>query len=206
MPNMGTSMADALFSRTQQRVLGLLLGNPHRTFFANEIIRQTGAGSGAVQRELARLVASELVLVKTVGNQKHYQANSASPVFHELRALMLKTSGLVEPIRGAVASLADRVRLAFIYGSVARGSDRASSDIDLFIVADDLTLEEVFAALAPVEKQLGRPLHPTIHSVEEYERGRAKEGSLVHSVLATKRIFLIGDDDAVGTARKPGAK
>lgn len=201
MPIVGTSMADALFSRTQQRVLGLLFSNPDRTFYANEIIRRTAAGSGAVQRELGRLAASELVLVTTVGNQKHYQANAASPVFEELRALLMKTSGLVEPLRIAAESLSDRVRLAFIYGSVARGSDRATSDIDVFLVGDHLTLEETFAVFAPVEKQLGRPIHPTIYSVEEYERGRSTEGSLVESILATKRIMLFGDDDAVGTAR-----
>jgi len=205
MPNVGTmrrtSMADALFSRTRQRVLGLLFGNPHRTFYAKDIIRRTGAGSGAVQREIERLAASELLLVTKVGNQKHYQANSASPVFEELRALIMKTSWLVEPLRSALQSLSPRVRLAFIYGSVARGSDRATSDIDIFIVADDLTLEEVFAAFAPAEKQIGRPIHPTIHTVDEYERGRAKEGSFIHSVLTTKRIHLAGDEDAVSGAR-----
>jgi hypothetical protein len=109
---MGTGMADALFTRTQQRVLGLLFGNPHRTFYAKEIIRRAGAGSGAVQRELARLVASDLVLVTAVGNQRHYQANPASPIFAELRSLIVKTSGVVGPLRDALESLGARVRLA----------------------------------------------------------------------------------------------
>ena len=132
-----TSLADALFTTTQQRVLALLFGQPARSFFASELIRLTGSGSGAVQRELKRLVSSGLVTVKRIGRQKHFQANPDCPVFDELCAMVRKTVAMVEPIRQALAPLAEGIALAVVYGSVAKGTDTASSDIDLLVVADE---------------------------------------------------------------------
>src|SRR5436190_20500810 len=120
------SLADALFTKTQQRVLGVLFGQPHRSFYASELIRDAGTGSGAAQRELARLEASGLVVARRIGNQKHYQANAASPLFSELRNIVLKTVGLVEPLRQALRPIESEIRAAFVYGSVAKGSDQAT--------------------------------------------------------------------------------
>src|SRR5436309_3477123 len=160
MPNMGntrrrtTGMANALFTTTQQRVLALLFGRPDRPFIQQDLIEQAAGGSGAVRRELARLVESGLVMTAVVGKQKHFQANRDAPIFHELHGIVLKTVALSDPLRIALRPLAKRVDLALVYGSVARGEDRAQSDIDLLVVADDLLLEELFARLAPVEKKL----------------------------------------------------
>ena len=140
IPNMGTlrkraarktSLADALFSATQQRVLGFLFGQPDRSFYATELIGLVGAGSGAVQRELARLQKSGLVTVSRLGTQKHYQANPQSPIFEELRDITQKTVGLAQPLREALAPLAPRITAAFVFGSVAKRSDTAASDIDV---------------------------------------------------------------------------
>src|SRR5437867_10399713 len=98
-----SGLADALFAKVQQRVLGVLFGNPRRSFYANEVIGLARSGTGAVQRELARLEASGLVTVTRVGKQKHYQANAGSPVFEELRALVLKTFALTDVLRTALA-------------------------------------------------------------------------------------------------------
>jgi hypothetical protein len=122
------SLADALFTATQQRILGLLFGQPERSFYANELIALTGSGSGAVQRELARLAASGLVVVRLIGRQKHYQANPDSPIFAELCGIASKTIGLAEPLRLALAPLVPRIRAAFVYGSVARRQDTVRSD------------------------------------------------------------------------------
>ena len=157
-----TSLAAALFSGTQQRVLGLLFGQPDRSFYATELIslksRTTalsafglislaGVGSGAVQRELARLAQSGLVTVKPVGNQKHYQANPASPIYTELCGVVRKTVGLAEPLREALALLAPQIKAAFIYGSIAKKEDTASSDIDLMLVSNTLTYGDTILAL-----------------------------------------------------------
>ena len=143
-------LADALFAKVQQRVLGVLFGNPLRSFYANEVIGLARSGTGAVQRELARLEASGLVTVTRVGKQKHYQANAASPVFEELRALVLKTFGLADVLRAALAPASRSIRAAFVYGSIAKGQDTAASDIDLMVISDRLTYADLFAA------QIGR--------------------------------------------------
>src|SRR5205807_6684818 len=130
---------EALFGKTQRQVLGLLFADPERSYFANEIVRLAGSGSGAVHRELAVLEAAGLVSATRVGNQKHYRANRASPIFEELRGIVVKTFGVADVLRGALAPLAAKIRSAFIYGSVAKGNDTATSDIDLMVISDAVT-------------------------------------------------------------------
>jgi predicted nucleotidyltransferase len=114
------------------------------SYFATELIKLARSGSGAVQRELQRLEKSGLVKVTRLGNQKHYQANQSAPVFPELRSIMLKTVGLADPLRAALGPLQRQIRLAVLYGSIAKGTDTAFSDIDLLIVSDDLSLERMY--------------------------------------------------------------
>lgn len=196
-----TSLADALFTTTQQRLLALLYGQPSRSFFASELIELTGSGSGAVQRELRRLSSSGLVTVTRIGKQKHYQANVRCPVFEELRGLVVKTVAMVEPVRQAVEQLGDRVTLALIYGSVAKGTDTAASDIDLLVVADELTLEELYAALAPVEAALDRRINPTLYAPAEYESRKAAGNGFLARVLAGEHVMLIERDDGPPSTR-----
>jgi predicted nucleotidyltransferase len=191
-PRPRRSLADALFSSTQQRVLGLLFGQPDRSFFATEIIERLGAGSGAVQRELKKLTESGLATVSRVGNQKHYQANPSSPIYDELCALVRKTVGLAEPLGRALATAREDLELALVYGSVATGQDTASSDIDLLLVSDTLTLESVYRLIAGVEKTLGRNISPTLYSSEEFHRRRRKGNPFLKRVLASEPILLIG--------------
>mgnify|MGYP000126633849 FL=1 len=190
-----TGIADALFSTTQQRVLGLLFGQPKRSFFTNELIGLVGAGSGVVQREVRRLVESGLVLSTHIGSQKHYQANPAAPIFKELRGIITKTLGPAEVLRAALVPLGDAVRLALVYGSVAKGNDTAHSDIDLLIVSDTLTLEQVYAALTPVEQQLGRRVSPALYSVADFRRRQSKGNAFLTKVLAGATIRLTEDHD-----------
>ena len=190
-----TSLADALFTTTQQRVLALLFGQPSRSFFASELIELTGSGSGAVQRELKRLTSSGLVTVKRIGKQKHYQANPDCPVFEELCVLVRKTVAMVEPIRQALAPLAKKIKRALIYGSVVKGTDTASSDIDLLVVADHLTLETLYSALAPVEASLDRKISPTLYTQKEYDDRRAAGNPFLTRVLEGEHLVLIGSED-----------
>ena len=191
-----TSLADALFTTTQQRVLALLFGQPSRSFFASELIRTTGSGSGAVQRELKRLVSSGLVTVKRIGRQKHFQANPYCPVFDELCAMVRKTVAMVEPVRQALAPLADEITLALIYGSVAKGADTANSDIDLLIVADELMLETLYSAFAPVEASLARKINPTLYTTTEFDNRRGAGNPFLTCVLEGEHLVLIGGDNA----------
>lgn len=206
VPELGThskrpvTIADALFSRTQQRVLGILFGEPERSFFGNEIVARAAGGRGTVQRELERLLASGLVTVRQVGNQKHYQADAKSPVFRELRSILLKTTRLADPIQAALRPLRKRIALALIYGSVARGEDTARSDVDLLVVSDDLLLEEVLSHLEKAERDVGRPIHPTLHTRAEFSN-RRRNNSFVKKVLAGPMIPLIGSVNVEAAAR-----
>ena len=191
------SLADALFTATQQRILGLLFGQPERSFDANERIELTGSGSGAVQRELARLSASGLVVARLIGRQKHYPANPDSPIFAELCGIAGKTIGLADPLRRSLAPLAPRIRAAFVYGSVAKRQDTAGSDIDLMLVSDELSYPEVFVALEAASGRLGREVKPTIYSRQEWAERAARGDGFVKRVLAQPRIWLIGNDDAL---------
>lgn len=190
-----TSLADALFTQVQQRVLGVLYGNPGRSFYANEIIRLAGMGTGAVHRELGRLASAGLTTTTRRGNQKHYQANPESPVFEELRSLILKTVGLVMPVRDALMPLANAIDAAFIYGSVAKGEDTASSDIDLMVFSDSLTYADVFGELEPAVNLLGRAVNPTVYSREEVQSRLARDNAFMLRVLEQPKLWVIGSEN-----------
>lgn len=192
-----TSTADALFPAVRQRVLAVLFGSPDRSFYANELIALARSGTGAVQRELASLLAAGLVTVRDQGNQKHYQANAASPVFPELRGLVLKTVGLADVLRAALAPLEDQVAAAFVYGSVARQQDTAASDVDVLIVSDALGYAEVFGALEGAAQTLGRTINPTLYTRAELARRRAQDNAFVTRVLDQPRIWLMGDEEVL---------
>lgn len=190
----GTSLADALFSSTQQRVLAYLFGQPDRSFFATELIKLAGGGSGAVQRELARLEDSGLVSVTRVGTQKHYQANPRSPIFSELCAIAQKTVGLAEPLRNALKPLVRSISAAFVYGSVAKKRDTATSDIDLMIVSGSLSYADFFAALENASERLGQKVNPTVYSQQELAKRVKKGDAFVTRVLAQPKIWLVGGE------------
>jgi predicted nucleotidyltransferase len=179
-------------------VLAFLFGQPERSFYATELIGLIGAGSGAVQRELAKLTHSGLVTVRPVGNQKHYQANPASPIFAELCAVAQKTVGLAEPLREALAPLASRIRAAFVFGSVAKRSDTATSEIDVLVLSDSVDYADVLGALQGVEFRLARRINPTVYSTAEWRRKRKAGNAFVVKVLKQPKVFLVGSEAELG--------
>lgn len=207
-PNLGNtgpppvSLSDALFSKTQRRVLALLFGNPDRSYFANEIVRLAQSGIGAVHRELATLEASGLVTATRIGNQKHYQANRASPIFEELRGIVVKTFGVAEVLREMLMPLSPKLRAAFVYGSVAKGNDTASSDIDLMVLGEDIAYGDVFALAAGAEQRLGRKVNPNIFSVAELRRKLADGNAFATRVLAQPKLFVVGSENDLPKPRK----
>jgi predicted nucleotidyltransferase len=190
------SLSDALFSGVQQRVLRLLFGQPGRSFYGNELMKLAGSGKGALQRELARLTGSALVTVTAVGNQKRYQANPASPIFEDLCAIVQKTFGLANVVRDALQPLVDRIETAFIYGSIAKKADTAMSDIDLMVVSDTVSLQDLSGVLTESEAQLGRRINATLYTEAEFARRLAETDSFVRRVMDQPKLFLIrGDHD-----------
>ena len=178
-------------------MLGVLFGNPGRSFYANEIIGLARSGSGAVQRELAKLHAAGLVTAISVGNQRHYQANAASPLFPELRGLAVKTFALADVLRSVLDPKANSIQAAFVYGSVAKNDDTSTSDIDLFVISDELTYGDLFEALERASLQLGRKVSPTIYSVGGLAERSKQNSAFVRRVLDQPKIWLIGDEDAL---------
>lgn len=195
-----TSIADALFSGTQQRVLSLLFGQPERGFTISELIALAASGSGAVQRELRRLVDSKLVIPTVTGRQTRYQANSAAPIFEELRAIVEKTAGVPEQLRHALTPLGPRIQLALLFGSVAKGTDTAGSDIDVLVVSDELALDDIFAALEGAEQRLGRHVSPVLYTSKEFHRRRKASQPFLSRLLEGKHIVLVGSTDAIAAA------
>jgi predicted nucleotidyltransferase len=187
-------LADALFTKTQQRVLGVLFGQPERSYYASELIRHAGTGSGAAQRELARLEESGLLVARWIGHQKHYQANAESPLYSELRGIVLKTIGLAEPLREALKPLSSAIRAAFVYGSVAKATDQSASDIDLMIISDSLTYGEVFGALERVTRAVGRKVNLTVYTGVEFSRRAGMENAFVTRVLEQPKLWVIGSE------------
>jgi predicted nucleotidyltransferase len=191
------SLADALFSTTQQRVLALLFGQSDRSFYATELIGLVGAGSGAVQRELARLEHSGLVTVRWLGTQKHYQADPGSPLFAEICGIVQKTVGLAEPLRAALAPFATNIVAAFVYGSVAKKQDTATSDIDVMVISDTVRYAELYAVLEPVAGRLGRAVNPTVYTRKQLAKRRQEDAAFIKRVLVQPKVWLIGSDDVL---------
>ena len=196
-----SSLADALFPKGRQRVLAVLFGNPGRSFYANEVIALAQSGTGAVQRELAALSEAGLITVTKQGNQKHYQANADAPVFAELRGLVLKTIGLADVLRVAMASLSAQIDLAFVYGSVAKHQDTAHSDIDVMIVSASLGYADVFGALESASATLGRKLNPTLYTPVDWSKRVEQDSAFVTRVLQQPKIWLIGKEEQLHAPR-----
>lgn len=200
-----TGLSDALFSVTRQKVLRLFFTRPEQDFSIKELIEQAQAGSGAVQREVARLVDSGLVQVNSQGRQKRYKANPDSPVYPELSSLVTKLLGPEKQVEEALKPISDRIDLALIYGSVAKRTDHSGSDIDLMLVSDTLTLEEVFEALGAAEKALARTINPTLYKREEFEKRRANNSPFLMKVLKGQYILLKGSVDESRSTGKSGS-
>jgi len=194
--NTSDAVAEALFGSTKRWVLGLLFGQPDRSFYLRQVVRETGAGLGAVQRELARLVKAGLVLRVPQGQQVYFSANPQAPVYDDLRNLLVKTAGIADVIRRALRGLysKDLIDLAFIYGSVASGSHRPGSDIDLVVVGRT-TLTELLPRLRCLQRQLGREINPTIYTPEELKSKYSHREHFLRRVIERPKIMLLGTEN-----------
>lgn len=195
------SIASSIFSDSQSRVYQWLFGQPERSYHMSELRRLTGLGSASLQRELNRLAEAKLVNSERIGSLRCFQANPESPVFDELVALTRKTLGMAPLLRDALMSLTPNLLAAWIYGSVAKQTDTAQSDIDVMLVGRDLLLGDVLERLGPVEAQLGRKINPNIYTPQEFERRQGEPDSFVNRVLSQPVFALIGDPHGLARAR-----
>lgn len=188
-----SNIGEALFTKTQQRVLGLLYGQMDKSFYLNEIVRLADMGKGTVRRELEKLASVGLLTVHKQGNQNHYKANAENPIFTELKSIVKKTFGLVGVLNSALQDILLTVDYAFVYGSVAKGTEHAQSDIDLMLVAEDLSYTELMEALSVAEKQLGRFINPTTYNNQEMQKRIEQKQSFITRVLSHDVLWLKGE-------------
>lgn len=181
----------ALFGKTQRALLALFFVRPEQSFYLRQIVRTAGIGQGAAQRELARWVEAGLLVRTRRGNQVYYRANPASPVFAELKGLAVKTAGMADVLREALAGLAERITVAFVHGSVARGAEQAGSDVDVVIVGA-VTFSEIAAALCSAQEQLGREVNPTVYTVREFREKLDAGHHFLTATVSAPKVFLIG--------------
>lgn len=154
----------------------------------------TNAGQGAVQRELAKLTSSGLITRKIMGKQIYFQANPNCPVFDEIRKLIIKTVGYSDILKAALAPFEDRIRVAFIYGSVARGEEKKSSDVDVLIIGD-VDFSDIISAFQASQKMLGREINPTVYPIAEFNIKIRKGHHFLTQVIDKPKVFLVGDEN-----------
>jgi predicted nucleotidyltransferase len=191
------NIANSLFTKTQQKVLGLLFGRPDTSFYLNEIVRLADMGKGTIRRELERMTAAGLLTLKRIGNQNHYQANPESPIYNELVSISRKTFGIADVIHQALQPTASIIQFAFIYGSIAKGEESAKSDIDLMIIGDDITYTDLMNLLIPIEKELQRPINPSIYTLADVKKKLEAKNSFLTRVMEQEKINVIGDANAI---------
>jgi predicted nucleotidyltransferase len=200
---MGTapaSLASVLFGKARLAILALTYGHPDEAFHLRRIARFASTGMGVVQREL-RILSDAGILERTVeGRQVYFQADRRCPIFDEIRGLITKTVGVVDIVRDALVALGDRVALAFIFGSVARGTAKRDSDVDLLVVGD-LSLGDIVDALAPAQERIGREINPTVYPRREFQEKLRARHHFLTQVLAQPKLFLVGDDREVQVSR-----
>jgi predicted nucleotidyltransferase len=186
------STASILFGKTRRAVLSLLFEQPRRRFFLRELARLTGISPGALQHELGRLGRAEIIERARDGNRVTYRANTAHPVFPELQSIVHKTCGIPSLLKAALAPFAEKITFAAIYGSMAKGTDHARSDVDLLIVGS-LGLDQATQALAPVEERIDREIGLRVFSAEEFRRRRARKDSFLHRVMSGPLTTILGN-------------
>jgi len=195
------SIGDALFTKTQQKVLGLLFGKPDKSFYTNEIMRWAAMGRGTVSRELERLVAAGLISITREGNQNHYQADHTNPIYRELVSIVKKSFGIADEIKERLKPLDKSIELAFVYGSISKGSDTKSSDIDLMLVGKDLSYSLVMETLMPLEESLQRTINPTIYEMKDFMAKLIDGNSFVTRVMDQPKIMIKGSEDGIREIR-----
>lgn len=196
-----TSIGDALFTKTQQKVLSLLFGKPDKSFYTNEIMRWVNMGRGTVSRELGRLVSAGLLIASKQGNQNYYQANASSPIYSELVGIVRKSFGIADEIKYALEPLDKKIEVAFVYGSISKSSDTAASDIDLMLIGKGLNYGDTINLLLPVEESLQRVINLTLYEKADFVSKYREGNSFIARVMEQPKIMVKGIIDDIG---KPG--
>jgi predicted nucleotidyltransferase len=195
-----TGAAEALFPVVRKGILSATFRQPKRWWYLSELADALGTSPSSLQREVESLAASGILEVQRDGRRTYYRPHEKSSIFKELRGIVQKTMGTSAEVQAALAPLSNRIAFAMIYGSVARGTDRADSDVDVLVVSDRITLEELYRRLARAERRLRRKVSPTLYTSEEFRRRRNARNPFLEKVLSGDRVVLIGSEDGIRRA------
>ena len=190
-------LGDALLTKTQQKVLGLLYSRPEKSFYTKEILRLTGMGVATIKRELDRMKAAGILSMTKIGNQHHYQANPSCPIYTELLGIVKKTFGLADVLSQALSPLADEIDWAFVFGSVASGKETSESDIDLMIIGT-VGFTDAVGALYSIQATLGREINPKIYRKDEWIQMLDNEDAFIKEVMLKPRMDVMGEGNEFG--------
>lgn len=199
-----SSLGSALFGKSRRAILALLYGRPDEEFYLREIAREAGTSPSSLQRDLSVLSEAGIIERSEHGRQVYFRANRTCPVFDELRGLVAKTFGVADVLKEALARHSSRIRVAFVYGSIARGEERAGSDVDVFVIGD-VKFADISKSLRAAEARLGREINPTIYPDEEFIAKARGGDHFVQSVLEGEKLFLIGDELELQRLAREGA-
>jgi predicted nucleotidyltransferase len=192
-PASSPSLSNVLFGQTRRAILGLLYGHPDEAYYLRQLVRSAGVGLGAAQREVKRLAEAGIIRRTVRGRQVYYQAHPECPLFAELKSLVVKTAGAAGVLRDGLASLGGRIKVAFVYGSVARLEQKSGSDVDLMVIGE-VAFGEVVSALGAAQEALGREINPTVYSPTEFHSKLKARHHFLSSVLKSKKVFVIGGE------------
>lgn len=195
-----SQLGGALFTKTQQNVLGLLYSQPDQSFYTKEILRITGMGVSTIKNELEKLLSAGILKMEKIGNQHHYQANAECPIYEELRSIVRKTFGIADVIRQVLQTVEDDIALAFIYGSIAKAEDTANSDIDLLVVSN-IAHAELMDLLTPAEKTLRRDINPSIYTKAQVKSRIKQKNAFMLRILKQPKIWIKDNDDELKVFR-----
>ena len=187
-------LCSGLFGKTRQAVLALLYGRADSSFYTKQILDAVKSGRGTVQRELKNLTDTGIITREVGGRQVYYRANEKCPIFNELKSVVRKTFGVADVIRQSLATVADKIRVAFIFGSIASGAEGRASDIDLIIIGE-VTFADAVSSLSKAQEILQREINPVVYSVAEFQKRIAERHHFVTDVLHGDKIFIIGGED-----------
>lgn len=182
---------DFLLPEYRQRVLGLLLLHPQTRYHVREIARLTNTAAGSLHRELSKLAKAQVLLRQVSGNQVYYQANINFLIFNELANILRKTSDLVGSLTNALTPLAERIEVAFVFGSMARGTESFGSDVDLMIIGK-ISFSEAVTALYNVQTIIGREINPRVYSRTEWKKLIKNKNAFIEEILSKQKLFIIG--------------
>lgn len=191
------SEAQVLFGKARRAILALLFMRTDQSFYLREIERLSGLGIGPVQRELRKLVKCGLVKRSRAGKQVYFKANESSPIYHELRSIIVKTVGIGDLIKSALTPMIDKIEFTFIYGSFAKGTESGRSDIDLMVIGD-VKHKEIVKAVSESQKTLMREINPSIYTRDDFTGRLRKGNTFISSVIKSEKIMLIGEEDELG--------